>query len=94
MKDGDVWNDGKHGEQEEVNSHFCRRKKNKKNISGSIKERSTRDMPRSRIGKRLADVESGWLHKLMTDLLGDERDQSSLERFAKMMQKLLLKASL
>jgi uncharacterized membrane protein len=43
---------------------------------------STRDMPRSRIGKRLADVESGWLHKLMTDLLGDERDQSSLDHWS------------
>ena len=75
MKDGDVWNNGKRGEQEEVKNHFCCRK----NGSGSIKERSTRDMPRIRIGQRLADVESGWLHKLMTDLLGDERDQSSLE---------------
>ena len=43
---------------------------------------STRDMPRSRIGKRLADVEGGWLHKLMTDLLGDERDQSSLDHWS------------
>jgi hypothetical protein len=81
MKDGDVWNNGKRGEQEEVKSHFCCRKKQKKKHQfrkhqGAI---STRDMPRSRIGKRLADVESGWLHKLMTDLLGDERDQSSLE---------------
>jgi hypothetical protein len=40
MKDGDVWNNGKRGEQEEVKSHFCCRKKQKKNTSsGSIKER-------------------------------------------------------
>jgi hypothetical protein len=30
MKDGDVWNNGKRGEQEEVKSHFCCRKKQKK----------------------------------------------------------------
>ena len=34
---------------------------------------------RSWVGKGLADVEGGWLYKLLTDLFGDESDQSSLE---------------